>query len=53
MSQTDTTSGALTALSIKALHQGITSGQFSVMEVTKAYLDRIERLTQPSTPTSP
>lgn len=43
MSQTDTTSGALTSLSIKALHQGITSGQFSVMEVTKAYLDRIDR----------
>lgn len=44
MSHTDSTSGALTALSIKALHQGITSGQFSVMEVTQAYLERIERL---------
>lgn len=45
MSQTDSSPvGALTSLTIKALQQGIQSGQFSVMEVTNAYLDRIEQL---------
>ena len=39
MSQAD----SLTALSLKGLSTGIQSGQFSVMEVTAAYLDRIAR----------
>ncbi|MGB0845128.1 MAG: Asp-tRNA(Asn)/Glu-tRNA(Gln) amidotransferase subunit GatA [Thiolinea sp.] len=44
MSQADSTQSAeLTQLSLKALQQGIQSGQFSVMEVTSAYLERISR----------
>lgn len=44
MSQADSGSTAeLTSLSLRALQQGIRSGQFSVMEVTDAYLDRIAR----------
>lgn len=44
MSQADSTQAAeLTQLSLKALQQGIQAGQFSVMEVTSAYLERIAR----------
>lgn len=44
MSQADLTQAAeLTQLSLKALQQGIQSRQFSVMEVTSAYLERIAR----------
>ncbi|TXH69002.1 MAG: Asp-tRNA(Asn)/Glu-tRNA(Gln) amidotransferase subunit GatA [Thiothrix sp.] len=35
---------SISSLSLKELHSGIHSGQFSVMEATDAYLDRIERL---------
>lgn len=35
---------SISSLSLKELHAGIHSGQFSVMEATDAYLDRIERL---------
>ncbi|MEZ5538258.1 MAG: Asp-tRNA(Asn)/Glu-tRNA(Gln) amidotransferase subunit GatA [Thiolinea sp.] len=44
MHQADSSSSAeLTSLSLKALQQGIQGGQFSVMEVTDAYLERIAR----------
>ena len=39
MSQAD----PIHSLSIKQIHDGIQSGQFSVMEATDAFLDRIER----------
>ncbi len=39
MSQAD----PIYSLSIKQIHDGIQSGQFSVMEATDAFLDRIER----------
>lgn len=35
---------SISSLSLKELHDGIHSGQFSVMEATDTYLDRIERL---------
>ncbi len=44
MSQTDSGHSAeLTTLSLKALQQGLQAGQFSVPEVTEAYLQRINR----------